>query len=101
MRFDDRPANGKTHSHAVGLGREESVEDFIGKARINSTPRILHRNPYLPCIVKLRRDGQLSCPTKLGTHCVDGIRYQVHKNLLQLHPLDQYVREPVGHLGTQ
>ncbi len=26
--FDDRPADGQAHAHAVGLGREERLEDF-------------------------------------------------------------------------
>jgi hypothetical protein len=29
MSFDDRPAYRETHSHAVGLGGEESIEDTV------------------------------------------------------------------------
>src|SRR5258708_33964694 len=45
MGADDRPADRESHAHALGLRREEGVEDPIGYRRIKPRSAILDRDP--------------------------------------------------------
>src|SRR6266850_3510491 len=46
MGLDDRSADRQPDAHAVGLRREEGVEDAIGSRRIQSHARVFDRNEY-------------------------------------------------------
>ena len=48
VRFDDRPANRQTHSHACNFGSEESTENLLHIARGNAAARIFNSDTHLP-----------------------------------------------------
>src|SRR3546814_7124449 len=57
VRFDDRAADGETHSHAVHLGREEGFQRVIGVGK--AWPRVGDIDPYATAL-KDRKSTRLN-----------------------------------------
>jgi hypothetical protein len=62
VALDDRPANGKTHTHTASFGREHWFEDTIGTGWINSTSRIFNRDTYTVVAQSRHPDRVGECP---------------------------------------
>src|SRR5262249_49321396 len=46
VALDDRSANRQAHAHAVGLGREQRIENTIDDLRVDSLSSVRHGNQY-------------------------------------------------------
>src|ERR1700733_13302869 len=87
MSFDDRSAYCETHSHAVRLGGEESIEDPIDISWSEAGAGILDRNKYTVIAVELGHNAQLSFSGDNRLHRIESIRGEVQDHLLQLHSI--------------
>ena len=55
MGFNDRVADCQPHSHALGLRREEGIEDALPVCGVKTNTRIRHVDDDVASIVELRR----------------------------------------------
>src|ERR1700733_3100222 len=90
MSFDDRPAYRETHSHAVGLGGEESIEDTVDISWGETGATILDRNNNTIVAFELGRNAQPSFSIHNCLHRIDSVGDEVQDHLLQLHPIGAY-----------
>ena len=82
MRLHDRPADRKSHPHAILLCSEEWLEDPLAIGRLDAGSGILDPDTHA---------ARFGAPTAHGgsvlrrfLHGLDGIRHKVEDNLLQL-----------------
>jgi hypothetical protein len=87
MRFDDGMANSETHAHAVGLGREEGVENPVSIGRVDPGARIPHRYHHQAGAILARANHQLTRPVVHRGHCLDPVDDQVDDHLLKLNSI--------------
>jgi hypothetical protein len=87
MSFDDRPAYCETHSHAVGLGGEEIIEDAVDISWGETGATILDRNKYFIVAFELGRNSQPPFSIDNWLHRIDSVGNKVQDHLLQLHPI--------------
>ena|ERR1700742_2743372 len=81
MRFYDRSADGKPHSHAIFFGGEESIEDLV---------EICYSNTLIPDLSEEHTvlfpgmDHKYLRPVSDSLHRFYGVQYQIHQDLLDL-----------------
>ena len=98
MRFDDRPTDRQSHSHALQFCREERLEDVVNVFRINALSRVFYRHPYPVRIMNCRFHPQDSRTSRYRIHSFGGIPDQVQDDLLQLAALAKHQRKRAGQL---
>src|SRR4051812_17029228 len=84
MRLDDRPADRQPHSHAVLLGREERLEDLLGK--FNTLAAIADLN--MDGISRLANANTEDFAALNSVHGIHAIPDKIDKNLLELDAID-------------
>jgi hypothetical protein len=82
VRLDDRTADRQPHTHAVGLGRVECLEQAAEALRRQSPPGISHPDKYAVSCIACTTDQQLSRPFVHCAHCFNGVDDQVRQHLL-------------------
>lgn len=82
MSLDDRSADRKTHTHAIGLGGEERIEQLFRIPGVNAGPDILHRDDDLIGFVEPRPDRKCRWPVSDVRHGFDRVHDQIDDDLL-------------------
>ena len=100
VRFDNRSANRKTHSHFLRLGREKSVENPLDVLRIDTGAGILHcyQNAFL--FAKFGSHTQKPLAVGRRSHGVYGIDREIEQDLLQLNPVAENLRQLAGEFAV-
>src|SRR5262249_23321693 len=99
-------ANGKPHSHALGLGRVKWLEHAIHACRFDAWSGVPDRDEHAALGVGAGADLDLPCRTIEEGHGLDRVQDQVHQYLVPRAPLSfdewQTVRElrPQGDVMT-
>src|SRR5713101_9675981 len=86
MRFNDRAADGQTHSGPLRLRRKERLEYLVRLLRGKPYAGIADGHLKLLVFRSLRPDGQLTRSVHV-LHRIDAIDHKVHQHLLQLHAI--------------
>jgi hypothetical protein len=81
MRFYDRFADRKTHSHAAFFGSEESIKDLL---EIRNSDALISNLSQNNAILLSRGDSQCLRSISDSPHRVHRIQDQIHQNLLKL-----------------
>ena len=84
MPFYDRPADRQTHAHALGFCCKERVEDAINTLWIDSHPGVFNCDNQLIKFIYVALYPQNPRTIHYGTHCVNGVHYQIYEYLLQV-----------------
>ena len=84
MISDDRPANRQPHSHPVGFRCKERLDDAVEILRIDPRSGVFHGNKQMTCFIDLGLYSKNAVTIRHTVHCVNGVRNQIHDNLLQL-----------------
>src|SRR6476469_5191949 len=83
MSLNDRAGNGKTHSHALVLGREKGVEDVVEFFPGNSRTRIRNRDFRRGTAILFGASDHRPAVRYLG-HRIYAVNDQIDNDLLQL-----------------
>src|SRR5258708_27225170 len=94
MSLDDRPAYRKPHSHAIGLGCEQRLEDPIRGRWIKTDTGIFYRNKRLARFVELRGYSQDPGSIRYNAHRLNSVSGQYEQPLVQLNPIAKH--RPIG-----
>jgi hypothetical protein len=89
MGMNDRSADRKSHTHAIGLRREEGIENPIGYRRIDSYPRIFDRHQQPVWFGGFRGYGKHLLAVRDRGHGFNRIHDQVQQHLLQMNPVTE------------
>src|ERR1700730_1549349 len=89
VSFDDRPANSQTYAHALGLRRVERLKNAVDPFRIDTRPRVFHRDHYAIRFARFRFHPQNAWALRYGAHGIDRVRNQIQEDLLQLDAIAQ------------
>ena len=93
VSFDDRMADGQSHPHAFGLGREERIENPSLVFRRDADTGVADGDEHFIGVLHPGRDHEKPRPAGDAAHCFNAIQDQIHDYLLQL--------DPVGHDGRE
>ena len=85
----------KSHTHAVGFGGEEGVEQPVRILGRYSEAAIRHAYEHLLFLVLAGADHQFARPIHYRLHCFNPVHHQVDHHLLQLDPITQ-IMDRVG-----
>src|ERR1700722_6971445 len=86
MRFNDRPADPKSHAGPMSFGCKERIENLVRLLR--GQPQACVADGYLNVLVfrALRLDDDL--PVLIHTlQRIDAVHYEIHHHLLQLNAI--------------
>jgi len=92
MGLDDRPADRQPDAHAVGLRREEGVEDAIGSGRIQ--PHAVSSTATSTPARSWFRDIVAPSAVRDCAHGFNAVHDQIQHDLLQLDPVSKDGRSP-------
>jgi hypothetical protein len=92
--FDDRAAD--QQSHAVGLRREERLEQPICIGRIDARAAVLHRDHRMFIVIPMGLDQQVTWVVADVGHRLDTVDDQIDEYLLKLNPIAEHGRQPVA-----
>ena len=93
MRFDDRTADRKAHSHPAGFGGEERIEYPLDVLRIDARAGVGDRNQHAAIVANIGTYGE-NARAIHGRHRVDRIRDQIEEHLLQLNSISHHPQQP-------
>ena len=96
--FDDRSADREPHTHALGLGGVERVEQTFKTLRVQSRARILHGDEHGARGLLSSADQQLPRPLGDTAHRLDGVEDQIENYLLQLDSISLNERQALREL---
>src|SRR5215469_17233408 len=88
VRFDDGPANRKTHPHSIGFGRKERLKDSL--RRLESTAAVANLDDHGLLSGGARAEDELLWASYHFCQRIDGILCQVRKHLLNLNSVRLY-----------
>ena len=91
MQFNDRTADGQSHTHSVLLGGKKRFEDTIG---IRSPMPLSCTSTRIRWIMQPGAQGQGSPAFGHRVHRVHAVDEQIDQNLLNLYPVSQDRRQP-------
>src|ERR1700722_14951404 len=77
MTLNNHPANREAQSYAMRLSREKRIKDAAHLFRIDSWPRIFHRDDNCISIVKARSHPQHPISICSVIHCLDRVLNQI------------------------
>src|ERR1044071_8709195 len=92
MLLDDRLADRQPHSHAVGLGRYERLEQTVSNLGVETWSGILEQQEYVAGLIETRFNVQCFGPM-IGTgHGLDRVHDHIEDDLLQLNGIRHHPR---------
>jgi hypothetical protein len=91
VRLNDGTADGQSHSHPVGLGGEEGIEQLLHIPRIDAASAVPHFYHQLVVFPLARPDEQFTWTVGNGRHGLDAVDHQIHDYLLQLDSVAEHV----------
>src|SRR6266446_6359715 len=89
MGFDNRTADGQSHSNPPRFGGKERLEDAVGILRIKSFPGILNLDQHALRMFS-GRDEKFPPPIGNHIHCFNGVQDQVQHDLPQLNAITKH-----------
>ena len=84
VTLNNHTTNREAQSYAMRLSREKRIKDAAQLFRIDSWPRIFHRDDNCISIVKARSHPQHPISICSIIHCLNCVLNQIRNDLLQL-----------------
>jgi hypothetical protein len=96
--LDDRTADRKAHSHAIGFRGEERIEYPLHVPSTDSRACVGDRNHHTAIIPNIGTHGK-NAKAIHGGHRLDRIGDQIEEHLLQLNSISHYLQRPCAWLN--
>src|SRR5258708_38268185 len=97
MRLDNGPADWQSHADALSLGGKECIKDLVRLLGGQPHARIAYGEQQPTILGLLRLDCKFASPTHV-LHGFNASAHEGHEDLLQLHPICQYLTKISDHL---